>query len=179
LSIRGANRAAQRSAKGWISSSWRSASANIWISRTGEEFLVRNRKAAAIQDEAFELPRTTAQTGPEQPLTATGELLVEMGEKCPGQVTDRFGVQKIVTHEAFDRRFAGPVGVTHPLRNFALIVEGETLLGTAGKDVKVAAHRPQKGFGALELAPFRRGQQPDFDQLRRRIDLVSELADPE
>ena len=87
-----------------------------------------------------------------------GELLVEMGEEDPGQVADRLRVQEIVAHEALDRRFARPVGVAHPRRDLALIVEGEPLLGAAGDEVEVAAHRPQEALGALELAQFGRAR---------------------
>ena len=56
-----------------------------------------------------------------------------------------------MAHEALDRRLAGPVGIAHPAGDLALIVEGQPLLGAAGDEVEVAAHRPKEALGALEL----------------------------
>ena len=106
-SISLASRAAARIASGWISSPWRSASANIWISRTGssrEEIVVGDGEPAAVEHEAFELARAAAEGGQAEAAAAAGELLVEMGEEHAGQVADRLRVQEIVAHEALDRR---------------------------------------------------------------------------
>jgi hypothetical protein len=75
-----------------------------------------------------------------------------MGEEDAGKVADRFCVQEIMLHEPLDRRFAGAVGIVHPRRNLALIVEGQPLLGPAATKCKVAADRPEEALGLLELA---------------------------
>ena len=144
-----------------------------------EEILARQGEAAAIEDEAFEPAGPAADRGQAEAAALPGELLVEMGEEHPGQVADRLRVQEIVAHEALDRRFAGPVGVAHPGRDLALIVEGQALLGAAGDEVEVAAHRPQEALGALELAQLGRGEQADLDQVGDLGHPIGIFADPE
>ena len=82
-------------------------------------------------------------------------------------------------HEALDRRAAGAVIVAHPLGDIALEVEGQPVLGAAGDDVQMAAHRPEKILRLLELAQLDRGQQPGADQFRHRADVKDVFADPE
>ena len=181
-SISLALRAAARIASGWISSPWRSASANIWTSRTGSSARKASSGTASRPRSSMKpssLPGPAAEGGQADPAAAAGELVVEMGEEQPGQVADRLRVQEIVAHEALDRRLAGPVGIVHPGRDLALIVEGQPVLGSAGGDVKVAAHRPQKALGALELPQLRRREQADLDQLGDRAEPIGIFADPE
>ena len=82
-------------------------------------------------------------------------------------------------HEALDRGFPGPVGVVHDLGDLALIVEGQPLLGAAGEQVQVAAHRPEEVLGAVELAELGGGQQAGLDEVGRPLDAVDIFADPE
>ena len=63
-------------------------------------------------------------------------------------------------------------------RDLALIVEAEPLLGAAGEQVEVAAHRPEEALGAVELAELRGGQQAGLDQVGRTSHAVDIFADP-
>ena len=82
-------------------------------------------------------------------------------------------------HEALDRRFAGAVGVAHPLRHLALQVEGQAVARLAAGELQVAAHRPEEVGRAPELAQLGGGQQPALHQAGERLDLMDVLADPE
>ena len=144
-----------------------------------EEIVVRHGEPAAVEQEAFELARPAAEAGQAEAAAASGELLVEMGEEDAGQVADRFRVQEIVAHEALDRALSRPVGIMHPRRDLALIVEGQPLLGAAGDQVEMAAHRPEEALGALELAQLGRREQADVDQLGDAAHPIGIFADPE
>ncbi len=82
-------------------------------------------------------------------------------------------------HEALDRRFAGPVRIVHALRDLALIIEGQPLLGARRDEVEVAADRPQEARGLLELTELVRREKPLFDQLRGGAHLIGIFPDPE
>jgi len=51
-------------------------------------------------------------------------------------------------------------GVAEPHRDLALHVEGQPLFGTAGKEMQVAAHRPQEIRATAEGAVFRASNTP-------------------
>src|SRR3546814_21191177 len=72
--------------------------------------------------------RTPAQPRQAETAAARGEFLIEMGEEQPGQVADRLRLEEIELHEAFDRRFARPIGIIHPPRDLALHVAGPSIL---------------------------------------------------
>ena len=74
--------------------------------------------------------------------------------------------------------FPGPVGIMHDLGNARLIVEAQPLLGAAGEQVQMAAHRPEEPLGAVEAAEFGRGEQPGADEIGRPLDAVDIFADP-
>ena len=71
-------------------------------------------------------------------------MLLERRAEDVGEVADFLGDQEVVLHEALDVLEAGMGGVAEPHRHAALDVEGEPLLGAAGHEVEVAAHRPQE-----------------------------------
>ena len=81
-------------------------------------------------------------------------------------------------HEPLDRGFPRPVGVMHDLGDARLIVEAQPLLGAAGEQVQVAAHRPEEALGALEAAELGGGQQAGADQVGGPLDAVHIFADP-
>ena len=83
------------------------------------------------------------------------------------------------THEALDRLLAGTVGIMEPARYLPLIVEGQPFLGPPGHDVEMAAHRPQKALGPLELAHLGLREQSGLDQAGAAVEPVEILADPE
>src|SRR3546814_14185907 len=66
-----------------------------------------------------------------------------MGEEQPGQVADRLRLEEIELHEAFDRRFARPIGIIPPPRDLALHVEGQSVLRPLRARMEMAAHRPR------------------------------------
>ena len=105
-------------------------------------------------------------------------LVVKLGEEHPGQRPDLARMQKEHLHEPFDRAFARPVGKVHAQRHFALQIEGQSVFGSPGDDMQVAAHRPEEVFRSPERAVFDPGQQPDVHQFGRISHFVDILADP-
>ena len=88
-----------------------------------------------------------------------GLTLLERRAEDGGEVADLLGDQEVVLHEALDVFQAGMRGVAEPHRDLALDVEGQPLLGAAGHEMHVAAHRPQEILGLpeqLSSAPRRR-----------------------
>ena len=85
-----------------------------------------------------------------------GLLLLERGAEDAGQVADILGDQEVVLHEALDRRQAGMAGIAEPLGDLALDVEMQPLLGLAGEEMHVAAHRPQEILGLAGTGCIRR-----------------------
>ena len=57
-------------------------------------------------------------------------------------------------HEALDVLQAGMLGVAEPHRDLALDVERQPLLGAAGDEMHVAAHRPEEILAAAEQLVF-------------------------
>ena len=66
----------------------------------------------------------------------------------------------------------------HDLGDARLILEAQPLLGAAGEQVQMAAHRPEEALGAIEAAELGGGQQPGADQVGRTLDAVDIFADP-
>src|SRR3546814_9494859 len=92
---------------------------------------------------------------------------------CSSDLADRLRLEEIELHEAFDRRFARPIGIIHPPRDLALHVEGQSILRPLRDRMEMAAHRPQEILGAVELAIFGTGQEPRLDQDRKSTRLNS------
>ena len=105
-------------------------------------------------------------------------LLLQLGQEHARKVADVLGLQEIELHEAFDRAFARPVGIAHPLRHFALQIEGQPVLAALGDGVQVAAHRQQEALGAAEAGILLGCEQALFHQFRRAADAVDIFADP-
>ena len=74
--------------------------------------------------------------------------------------------------------FPGPVGIMHDLGDARLVVEAQPLLGAAGEQVQMAAHRPEEALGAVEALELGGGQQPGADEVGRPLDAVDIFADP-
>src|SRR3546814_2778092 len=91
-----------------------------------EEIVRRQGEAAAVENEAIELPRPAPDRGQEAP-PARRHLFVEMREEGAGQVADALGVEKIELHETLDRALPRPVGELHPRRDLALEIEGQQI----------------------------------------------------
>ena len=108
-----------------------------------------------------------------------GLRLLERGAEDAGQVADILGDQEVVLHEALDRRQAGMAGVAEALGDLALDVEMQPLLGLAGEEMHVAAHRPQEILGLAEQSVFLVREDALLDEFLARPDAVEILADPE
>ena len=180
-SISLASRAAARIAVGWISSpSLRGEREQLDQPDRFlcEKFVVRDRQAAAVEDEARQAlgPASDSRKGESKALL--GKLLIKLRQEDSGEVADRLRVDEVELHEPFDRGFPGPVGVAHDLGDMLLMVEPEALLGAAGGQVKMAAHRPEEALGALELLELGGGEQADSDEVGGLLDAVDVFADP-
>ena len=74
---------------------------------------------------------------------------------------------------------AGMRRVAEPHRDLALDVEGEPLLGAAGDEMHVAAHRPEEILGAAEHLVFLAVEHAALDQLLGLAHAVDVFGDPE
>src|SRR4051812_23782891 len=66
----------------------------------------------------------------------------------------------------------------HDRGNARLVVEAEPLLGAAGEQMEVAAHRPKETLGTVETAEFGGGQQTRLHQIGRTVDAMHILPNP-
>ena len=107
-------------------------------------------------DRVGERPRPPPQPAEEavERLGRLGLPLFERGADDRGEVADVLGDEEIVLHEAFDVGLAGARGVAEPLGDRPLQVEAQPLLGAAGEEMQVAAHRPQEFLAAREQREF-------------------------
>ena len=80
-------------------------------------------------------------------------------------------------HETLDVLHAGMRGVAEPDRNLALEIEGQALLGAAGVEMQIAAHRPEEVGAAAEAAILLRVEHAAFDQLVGIADATRALPD--
>ena len=116
---------------------------------------------------------------PAQHRRRLGLLVFQLGAQDRGEVADVLGDQEIVLHEAFDILHAGMRGITEPDRDLALHVERQPLLGAAGKEMDVAANRPQEIGAAAEGAVFLRVEHAVFQQFIGLAHAVDVFGDPE
>ena len=71
-----------------------------------------------------------------------------------GQVADFLGDEEIVLHEALDGAQARVAAIAEPLGHQRLQIEGQALLGPAGQEMQVAAHRPEEALATAEAPIF-------------------------
>ena len=83
-----------------------------------------------------------------------------LAQKVRVSAPDLLGDQEVAPHEALDRRGVAAVAIAHAPGDLRLQVEGQPLLGPAGGEVQVAAHRPQEVEGAQEGPHLARGRTP-------------------
>ncbi len=187
LLTRPSERVSSFSASGWNSSPCLSANQNSreQIDRIAlEHHVVGDVDPVVVDDEigrAGELA-LAAREGEEDAVEARhmlGLLLLERGAEDAGQVADILGDEEVVLHEALDRRQAGMGGVAEPLGDLALDVEMQPLLGLAGEEMHVAAHRPQEILGLEEFAVLGLGEDALVDQFLAGAHAVEILGDPE
>src|SRR3546814_15040621 len=93
-------------------------------------------------------------------------------------VADALRVEEIELHETFDRALPRPLGELHALRDLALDIEGQPVLGAPGEDVEVTAHGEQELLRPRELPQPARREQSRVDLFPHRAHAVAELADP-
>lgn len=123
-----------------------------------------------------------------QPLLAPEEahdlglaLLVarfELREEDAGQLSHAGGLAEIILHEDLDPAAAAGVGIAHAGGHLDLQVEGQLVGRAAGGVMQVAAHRPEKGFGALEGLELVPREQARRHEARGRGDAVEVFPDP-
>jgi hypothetical protein len=143
-----------------------------------EEVILRDRNAPTVKNEAAK-PLGSASDGRQreaEPLLS--QLLVKLGKEHSSEIANRLCVQEIELHEPLDRRFPWPVGVVHDLGDARLIFEAQPLLGAAGEQMQVAAHRPEEALRAVEAAELGGGEKPGLHQVGRFLDAMDVLADP-
>ena len=131
--------------------------ANISTSRTGclaRKLVVGDRQPPAVEREAVQLGRPPHEGRQGEAPALAAHLLVQLGEEQAGQIADRLRLQEIELHEPLDRRLAGPLGIAQRPRDRRLMVEAQPLLGPAGGQMQMAAHRPEEALGPLEPAIF-------------------------
>ena len=92
-------------------------------------------------------------------------MLLERRAEDAGQVADLLGDEEVVLHEALDVAQAGMRGVAEAHRHLALDVEGQPLLGAAGQEMQVAAHRPEEILGLLETGELGAREDAGLDQV--------------
>ena len=82
-------------------------------------------------------------------------------------------------HEALDVAQPGALRIAEPLRDAALDVERQALLGVAGDEMHVAAHRPQEILAAPEQPVFGAVEHALLDQFLGIAHPVDVFGDPE
>ena len=108
-----------------------------------------------------------------------GLLVLQLGAQDRGEVADVLGHQEVVLHEALDVLHAGMDGVAEPDRDLALHVERQPLLGAAGEEMQIAAHRPEEIGAAAEGAVLLRVEHAALQQLVGLAHAIDVFGDPE
>src|SRR3546814_18470684 len=93
-------------------------------------------------------------------------------------VADALRVEEIELHETFDRALPPPLGELHALRDLALDIEGQPVLGAPGADVEVTAPGDQEVLRPRELPQLPRREQSRDDQFRHSAQAAADMADP-
>ena len=96
-----------------------------------------------------------------------------------GEIADVLGDQKIMLHEPLDVFQPRMLGVAQPHRDLALDVERQPLLGAAGEEMHVAAHRPQEIPAAAENSVFLLVEHAVLKQLLGFAHAIDVFGDPE
>ena len=171
-SISLASRAAARIASGWISSPC-AVGEREQLDQAhrifGEEVVARERQPAAIEHEAVEPARAPPER--RQPEAASRARRTARRDARGTRRSGRRPSSPAGSRYCMNRSTADLPGRSAKrirVGDLALDVEGQPVLGAAGDEVEVAAHRPQEIVGAVEPAIFGRGEQPGVDQLARR-----------
>ncbi len=155
-----------RVASGWICRPERSATQNSRIRLTGSrskasrsatvDAIVVDAEVGRVGD-GLRAPAQAAEQ-PVEPLRGLGLPLLQRRADDRGEIADVLGDQEIVLHEALDGALAGARAIAEPLGDRALQVEAQPLLGAAGEEMQVAAHRPQELLAAAEQLEFARAR---------------------
>ena len=96
-----------------------------------------------------------------------------------GEIADILGDGEIMLHEAFDRRQAVAGRIAQPLRDEALQIEAQALLGAPGDEMHGAADFPQESLAAAKQPQFLLAEQANADQFLRVLDAIGVFGDPE
>ncbi len=96
-----------------------------------------------------------------------------------GEIADVLCHQEIVAHEALGRALAFAREIAEPGGNRLLKVEAQALLGAAGHEMQMAAHRHQEFFAAAEKRKLPRRENACGDQIFRVAHPRDVFGDPE
>ena len=144
-----------------------------------------NRDAVLIDDEVVAFGELAPLQRPEfrhhaaQDRHALGVAVLQVRAQDGGEIADVLGDQEVMLHEALDILLAGMLGVAEPHGDLALDVERQPLLGAAGDEMHVAAHRPEEILAAAEQLIFLLVEHAALDQLVRLAHAVDVFGDPE
>ncbi len=120
-----------------------------------EDLLVGGIDAVVVDDEIGRARNRAAAAGGQaekaiEHRRGLAVVLLQRGAEDARQVADILGDEEIVLHEALDVAQAGMGGVAEAAGHLALDVEGQALLGAAGEEMQVTAHRPEEILGLAE-----------------------------
>ena len=104
-------------------------------------------------------------------------LQLRAHDRC--EIADVLGDQEIVLHETLDVLQARMLRIAKPHRDLALDIERQSFLRTAGDEMQMAAHRPEKILAAPKQLELRAVEDAAIDQLLRLAHPVDVLGDPE
>ena len=95
------------------------------------------------------------------------------------QIADIACREIIAFHETLNRAQPAPVGKTHQRSNRHLPLKIKPFLGTAGKQVEMTAHGPQKTLRGCKPACLAVPQNNLVDKIQNIICPIGEFGDPE
>jgi len=106
-------------------------------------------------------------------------LILEHGAEDARQIADILGDQEIMLHEALDGFQPAMFLIAETFGHFGLEIEGDALLGAAGEEVQLAAHRPEEILRLAEGLVFLLREDADLDEIGGLLHAVDIFRDPE
>src|SRR6266702_1330085 len=174
-SISLSEREAACSASGWNASAWRSARWKMRIRLTESR---RKTSGSLMLMRLLSTMKSALSLKLRRP-RGLGLARLQARAQDRREIADVLGDQKIMLHEPLDVLQARMLGVAQPHRDLALDVEGQPLLGAAGEEMHVAAHRPQEIPAAAENSVFLLVEHAVLKQLLGFAHAIDVFGDPE
>ncbi len=151
------------------------------MSATGsllELILARDVEPAGIDGEAFD--RFLAEAPAlQREFRLVAMLQFEHGAEDARQIADILRDQEVMLHEALDAARAGVIAIAHADADLALAIEGQAILGAAGEEMEMAAHRPEEILRPRETLRLFRRQHFEIDELVDVVGAIDVFRDPE